>query len=198
MKAIYTTLLILGALLLSGCWTKTPPTARYDLGTIDQQPRFTCQSAPLKLAYTTAAPPYNSDRLIYRDADGKIISYTYSRWAAPLPQMVDEFALLMLRQACPSSTIIAPQMEMATSDKLMLRLINIHRQGGEKEEAIVTIEITLKQKDGQFSQKTFTVRHPIDQPDKTSSTVNALRLALHQALLEGLSWALGQNHPHHH
>jgi len=98
--------LLAAAAVLAACSlglrSNAPPVQSYVLraGEAAPQPaRRVRGSASLRVLYPTAASGLGSDRIVLLQSDHRLSYYAASRWAAPLPSMVEELAVDTLRRA---------------------------------------------------------------------------------------------------
>jgi cholesterol transport system auxiliary component len=87
-------------LLLAGCsgglHRDAPPTQHYVLRAAGE-PRPAAGQETLRIGRTTAAPGLDTDRIMLVQPDRRMDYYAASRWAAPLPEVVEALAAETLR-----------------------------------------------------------------------------------------------------
>jgi ABC-type uncharacterized transport system auxiliary subunit len=134
--------------MLSGCMGAKGPPVRLDYYTLEYEaPDAPLQEklpAVLRLERFTAAPEYETDRMVYRDSSNKRSAYYYHKWRAVPADLVTFFLKRDLAESGRFAGVLAPESGADHTHVLDGTVEEFLEWDGDAScEAVVTVNIVL-------------------------------------------------------
>jgi len=178
--------------LLTGCVGKKGSTVNFDYYTLEYEaprPEAAAPSEPLpvilRLERFTAAPEYESDRMVYRDSSNKRASYYYHKWRAVPADLVTFFLKRDLAESGRFAGVLAPENGSDNTHVLSGTVEEFLEWDGDMSwEAVITLHIVLLDPNETDAtkrvllQKRFTAREPCEtrKPASVANTFSSSSL----------------------
>lgn len=181
--------LLLGISLLSGgCLNLKQPSHKIEFYTLEYDPPKIAHFKPLpfviRLERFSAAPEYNSNRIIYRDKSFKRDAYVYYRWRTNPGDLVTSSLSRDIKQSGLFKAILSYDSRLPSSYLLEGSVDEFFEWDAEERwEAILSISITLMAENEQDSSKRvlFQKNYHAKEPCKQKNP-RALAEAMSQAM----------------
>ena len=145
-------ILILFSLSFSGCVSLKQPNTKFEYYTLeydalnpDKSPAPDQKSTILKIKYFSAAPIYNTDRIIYSNQQFKRTPYFYHKWKVKPAEFVTYFLSRDLKESGLFEAVLSP-----TSSSLYTHTVEgivdefLEWDSNDSWEAVLSISITLQ------------------------------------------------------
>lgn len=184
--------LVLGALMLSGCsgllHRDAVPDQTYILRAT---PATSAAAAPgagapsLRIGRTLAAPGLDTDRVVLVRSDHRMDHFAGSRWVTPIPQLVEDLAAATLRSSGSWGSVHDSQGAFPTEYFLQLdiRRFEADYSAGEVPKVYVAIDCTLGKRADREQVKHFVAEgNAAADANRMSSVVDAFESASQMAL----------------
>lgn len=186
-------LILLPALLLIGCGGRSEQARPMYYYTLDY-PAPVAQAAPplpyaLRIERFSAAPPFDTQRIIYADKDLHRNAYASSRWVAPPGDMLAYLLARDLQRANALQSVIAPDAVMTPTHVVKGWVEQFLEEGTtDPAQAAIRVNITLLQADQSdpvarvLHQGTYHARAPLTERNPADLS-RAMSLAAGQVMV---------------
>ncbi|MCJ8501967.1 ABC-type transport auxiliary lipoprotein family protein [Desulfatitalea alkaliphila] len=187
-------LMALPALLLIGCGGRSDPARPMYYYTLDYPPPITQAATPLPYALRierfSAAPPFDTQRIIYADKDLHRNAYASSRWVAPPGDMLAYLLARDLQRANALQAVIAPDDVMTPTHVVKGWVEEFLEEGTTAPaQAAIRVNITLLDADQSdpvarvLHQGTYHARAPLAERNPAALS-RAMSLAASQVMIQ--------------
>ena len=203
LRAATLALVVPAAAVLAGCvgQSGSVPTVTYVLHAVPSNTTALPRTAPpfsLKLLPTVAAPGYDTDRILLQRADRSLDFFAASRWAAPIPRLLETLAAEVWRDGGIKTFDVGASMPATHSLRLTVLRFDVDgdpRAGS----AVVRVRLRgtlLVQADRSTSEFEAEASAPVGET-RMAAIVAAFEIASNQALTNMRAQAAAALHVTH-